>query len=119
GPAGSTCAAFCARAGLKTLLLDRAVFPREKVCGDCLNPACWPVFGRLGVAGRVLALTHAKLAEVRFIGLRGQFTTFALDPSGRGEIAVKRALLDDLLLRRAAECGAEVRQGATVTAIER
>ena len=41
GPAGSTCSAMCARAGLRTLLLEREKFPREKVCGDCLNPACW------------------------------------------------------------------------------
>jgi flavin-dependent dehydrogenase len=47
GPAGATCAAHCAAAGLRTLLLERALFPREKVCGDCLNPACWPLLDRL------------------------------------------------------------------------
>src|SRR5438270_247091 len=47
GPAGSTCAAFCASAGLRTLLLERENFPREKVCGDCINPACWPILERL------------------------------------------------------------------------
>src|SRR5580700_9185265 len=50
GPAGSAAAAFTARAGLRTLLIDRAIFPREKVCGDCLNPGCWEVFDQLGVA---------------------------------------------------------------------
>ncbi|MGZ4984203.1 MAG: FAD-dependent oxidoreductase, partial [Chthoniobacterales bacterium] len=38
GPAGAACAAVCARAGVRTLLLEREKFPREKVCGDCLNP---------------------------------------------------------------------------------
>src|SRR2546422_830313 len=52
GPAGATCAAFCASAGLRTLLLERETFPREKVCGDCLNPSAWPVLSRLGVDGR-------------------------------------------------------------------
>src|SRR6266516_3855758 len=42
GPAGSSCAAFCALAGLRTVVLERGKFPREKVCGDCLNPSCWP-----------------------------------------------------------------------------
>src|SRR6266446_8322993 len=37
GPAGATCAAFCASGGLRTLLIEREKFPREKVCGDCLN----------------------------------------------------------------------------------
>src|SRR6266513_315861 len=39
GPAGSSCAAFCALAGLRTVVLEREKFPREKVCGDCLNPS--------------------------------------------------------------------------------
>ena len=38
GPAGAVCAAFCSGAGLRTLVLEREKFPREKVCGDCLNP---------------------------------------------------------------------------------
>ncbi|MFL6505495.1 MAG: FAD-dependent monooxygenase, partial [Candidatus Udaeobacter sp.] len=43
GPAGSSSAAFCAIAGLQSLVLARETFPREKVCGDCFNPSCWPV----------------------------------------------------------------------------
>ncbi|MDH4164338.1 MAG: geranylgeranyl reductase family protein [Nitrospirota bacterium] len=37
GPAGSTCAGECARRGLRTLLLDRAAFPRPKPCGGALS----------------------------------------------------------------------------------
>src|SRR4051812_11588533 len=58
GPAGSACAFFCARAGLRTVLVERETFPREKVCGDCLNPSCWPVLERLGVAEAVRRLPH-------------------------------------------------------------
>src|SRR5438876_185223 len=47
GPAGSNCAAFCAMAGLQSLVLDREKFPREKVCGDCLNPSCWSILERM------------------------------------------------------------------------
>jgi len=36
GPGGSTAAAFLARAGLHTLLLDKARFPRDKACGDAV-----------------------------------------------------------------------------------
>src|SRR3954453_1685185 len=60
GPAGATCATFCPRAGLRTLLLEREKFPREKVCGDCLNPSCTPVLERLGVAQRVRQLPHGQ-----------------------------------------------------------
>jgi geranylgeranyl reductase family protein len=117
GPGGSACAALCAAAGLRTLLLDRAVSPRDKVCGDCLNPACWPIFDRLGVSERVLALPHARLDHVEFVGRGGHTVRIPLPPDERGEVAVSRALLDDVLLRRAGELGAEVHQGAAVTGI--
>ncbi len=38
GPAGSATAAYLAMAGLDVLLLEKATFPREKVCGDGLTP---------------------------------------------------------------------------------
>ena len=119
GPGGSTCAALCAEAGLSTLVIERSVFPREKVCGDCVNPACWPIFERLQVSQRVLALPHSPIEEVEFIGTNGRSVRHRIRASARGEIAIKRSLLDDLLLRRARELGAEVREGATVTALER
>ena len=50
GPAGSSCAAFCAAAGLRTVVIEREKFPREKVCGDCVNPAGLPILQRLGLA---------------------------------------------------------------------
>ena len=117
GPAGSSCAAFCAMAGLRTLLLERATFPREKVCGDCLNPACWPILQRLELAERLRALPHAKLAQVEFIGIKGRRLSIELPRGDNAEIAIKRSLLDELLLRRARELGATVFENTTVTAL--
>src|SRR6266852_1019871 len=71
GPGGSACAAFCAAVGLRTLLLEREKFPREKVCGDCLNPSCWPILRRLEIAERVGQLPHAILDAVEFIAVGG------------------------------------------------
>lgn len=119
GPAGSTCAAFCAQAGLRTLLLEREKFPREKVCGDCLNPSCWPVLRRLGVFERVRALPHGKLDAVEFIAIGGRKILVDLPQGDESEIAIKRSLFDQLLMTRATELGAGVRDVTTVSAIEK
>ena len=119
GPAGSSCAAFCAMAGLQSLVLDREKFPREKVCGDCLNPSCWPVLKRLEVADLVRDLPHSKLCSVEFISINGRGVTVDLPSGADGEISVKRSLFDDLLLRRAGALGANIREQTTVTGLSR
>jgi flavin-dependent dehydrogenase len=119
GPAGSSCAAFCAMAGLRALILEREKFPREKVCGDCLNPSCWPVLERLQLTERVRDLPHSKLSSVEFISINGRGVTVDLPSGADGEISVKRSLFDDLLLRRARELGANVHEKTTVTELSR
>src|SRR5580693_2645166 len=98
GPAGSTCAAFCAQAGWRTLLIEKARFPRDKVCGDCVNPACWPVLERLGVDERIRSLPHARIADVAFVSQHGRQLRIPLPVSEHGEIAVARRLFDAALL---------------------
>src|SRR6266516_1423295 len=117
GPAGSSCAAFCALAGLHTLVLERENFPREKVCGDCLNPSCWSVLERLGLQQQIRNLPHSKLDSVAFIAIDGHEVVVDLPTADDCELSVKRSLFDDLLLKRARELGAHVREGTTVTAL--
>jgi geranylgeranyl reductase family protein len=117
GPAGSGCAAFCAAAGLQTVILEREKFPREKVCGDCLNPACWPILRRLQLAERVRSSPHGKLNRVDFMGINGRHISVRFPSGDDSEIAIKRSLLDQLLLERARELGATVFESTTVTAL--
>lgn len=119
GPAGAACAAVCGAAGLRVLVVERAVFPRDKVCGDCLNPDAWPVLARLGVEDAVRALPHTALRAVEFQGLTGAPIRLPLPARARGEIAVKRRALDLLLLDHAAACEAEVRQSRAVSGVRR
>src|SRR4030042_2420564 len=37
GPGGSTASRMCAKAGLKTLLIEKEQLPRYKSCGGCLS----------------------------------------------------------------------------------
>lgn len=117
GPAGSSCATFCAAAGLRTAIVEREKFPREKVCGDCINPSCWPILRRLEVAEGVRNLPHGELHRVDFIGIGGQRVSIQLPDGENAEIAVKRSLFDDLLLERARALGATIFESATVTAL--
>src|SRR5438105_4679424 len=119
GPAGASCAAFCAAAGLRTLVLEREKFPREKVCGDCINPACWPVLERLDVAPEIRNCPHGLLNAVEFIGIGGRKLRVDLPRGEQIEIAIKRSLFDHVLLNRARSLGAEVREEATVIALDR
>ena len=119
GPAGSTCAAFCAAAGLRTVVIEREKFPREKVCGDCINPACWPVIERLDLAGEIRNLPHGILDAVEFISIGGQKLRVDLPHGDGSEVAIKRSVFDHLLLNRARSLGSEVREEATVIALDR
>ena len=119
GPAGSVCAAFCAAAGLRTVLIEREKFPREKVCGDCLNPECWPILRQLGIDQRVREAPHATLASVAFIGLHDRSMEIALPQGEDAEIAIKRSIFDTLLLDRASQLGAEIREKSTLTSLEK
>ena len=55
GPAGSSAAIYLARKGYSVALLDKEQFPREKLCGDFLNPVNWPVLRDLEIDREVLA----------------------------------------------------------------
>jgi flavin-dependent dehydrogenase len=119
GPAGAACAALCAAEGLRTLVIEKAHFPREKVCGDCVNPACWPVLDRLGVSDAVLSLPHSRLDAVEFVGIDERTLRYDLPATARGEIAVKRSAFDQVLIERAKALGAEVRFGQVLTKLTR
>src|SRR4030095_9002474 len=119
GPAGSACAVFCLSHGLRVVLIEREKFPREKVCGDCLNPDCWPILRRLGVDQRVRASPHVVLDQVDFINLRGTHIRIDLPRGENAEIAIKRSAFDFILLERAGELGADVREASTLTSIEK
>ena len=55
GPAGAVAATVLARAGARVRIVDRARFPRDKLCGDTVNPGTIALLRGLGMGDRVEA----------------------------------------------------------------
>ncbi|HTS17851.1 MAG TPA: FAD-dependent monooxygenase [Verrucomicrobiae bacterium] len=111
GPAGATAATGCAQQGLHVALFEHARFPRHKICGDVLNPNCWPVFERLGIAGKIRALPHHCIEGASFTTSSRSTLAIALPVA---TIAVRRSLLDAVLLDHARSVGVQVIEGEAV-----
>lgn len=66
GPSGSAAALYARRHGLKTLLLDKATFPRDKICGDALSGKAVGVLSDLGLLEKTRQLPGAVINRVVF-----------------------------------------------------
>lgn len=66
GPAGATAALYAQRQGLKTLLLDKDRFPRDKICGDALSGKSVAILLELGLLEQVRALPGAAINRIVF-----------------------------------------------------
>src|ERR1700677_1726045 len=106
-PAGAVAALVLARAGKRVALLDRAAFPRAKVCGNCVNPSTWTIWRRLGLAESFAALPHHNTAGFAIHCEGRAVYTHDFPESGRGPRVVSREVLDDWLRREAERAGAE------------
>ncbi len=110
GPGGSIAALLAARAGKRVLLVERSAFPRDKVCGSCLNPRGAAILERLGLGG---ALAEAGAAPLTSVGVRSGSRSVRYErPWG---VAVARDRLDSALAGAAHQAGAEFRDSTTAT----
>lgn len=102
GPAGSMAARELARRGAGVLLVDKARFPRYKVCGGCLNPRALRVLGRAGLGHLVEKLRAVPLTRFQ-LGARGAVANVPLPPgAGLSREALDTALVREAILVRAA-----------------
>jgi menaquinone-9 beta-reductase len=117
GPAGAAAATLTARANFSTLVLERTHFPREKVCGDCLNPAAWEVLDRIGISQTIRQLPGATLRWVDFRTATGRTIRFDLPVQNKCEMGIRRKLFDDALLKNAMASGSDVKFGSPVVRV--
>jgi len=114
GPAGSAAAAFLARSHVRVVLLERDTFPRFHI-GESLLASVNEVFEAIGATDLIRRAGFPQKWGATFITPDGGVERFA-DFAISGEIPfpqtwqVPRAQFDDLLLRHASACGADVRE---------
>ncbi|MGB8768175.1 MAG: NAD(P)/FAD-dependent oxidoreductase [Candidatus Korobacteraceae bacterium] len=113
GPAGSSCAWGLRKSGLDTLLIDRSIFPRNKLCGGWITP----------LVLEALEIDPADYAPERILQLIAGFRLGCMEEPqvdisyGRTiSYGILRSEFDEYLLRR---CGARIREGVPFTSIER
>ena len=125
GPAGSSTAWHLTQLGIDVLLLDRATFPRDKICAECLSPQASRILSGMGAMDDIEASHPAHLTGMRvrapngceisgsFVGRHG-YRAF-----GDSGIAVRRSVLDAILVQRASAAGARLVERTRVTDVLR
>src|SRR5688500_4569949 len=100
GPAGSFLGYLLARDGFKVTIIDKATFPRDKVCGG-------------GISNKTIELLPFDISPVVQRRVRGAFLTYQnretviKDLDERGGAAVLRSEFDHFLLQQAIGAGVE------------
>jgi flavin-dependent dehydrogenase len=116
GPAGSTAARLLAQAGWSVALIEKADFPRRKVCGEFISATTMPVLEACGVAQAFLAAAGPPVTHV------GVYADDAMPASPQARHwgrALGREHLDTLLRDAALQAGAQLFQPAELVALDR
>lgn len=125
GPAGSVMAWSLAERGVRVAVLERANFPREKVCGDFVEPGGLRILESMQClkpleARSPLPITHSRSYIQSRIVYRGEIPYYEaqrdLPPYG---YIVPRSELDAQLLDRARSAAAKVYEGCIASEISR
>ena len=121
GPAGSSTAFFLAKAGIAVTLVDRAHFPRDKTCSEYLSPQASRILAAMNALSAVESSGAAKLAGMRVHApngatIHGEFVSqHGFHGYADRGLAIRRTILDSILLDRARDAGVKVEEGVRVT----
>ncbi len=112
GPAGAIAATVLARAGARVRLLERAKFPRHKLCGDTLNPGALAILKRLQLA-RTAENDGARIDGMVVTGATG-IVVQGCYPDGFYGRSISRSALDAALVADAVSSGVAFDDGVAV-----
>ena len=121
GPAGATTAWLLARAGWTVALIEKASFPRRKVCGEFISATTLPLLNNLGLGKIYLDMAGPPVREVGLYAGKHRLTApmpthKSSDQWGR---ALGREYLDSLLLNNARNAGVTILQPCLATELVR
>jgi geranylgeranyl reductase family protein len=117
GPAGSSAAAWAARSGIQTTIIDKEEFPRDKPCGDGLTPRAIKELTSLGLAEWLS--TKPKNIGLRAAGFGQELLLPWKSPSlPEWGSSVPRTELDNRILEVAKQSGATVHDGVAAEDVE-
>ncbi len=115
GPAGAAAAIALARQGRRVVLVDKATFPRDKICGDGLTAGALRILEDLGLDPSSVP-SWQPVSDVVVTSPSGRQVTFPL-PRGQGTYAAvaRRTELDAALVDVVRGAGVEVLDGHACT----
>ena len=123
GPGGSSTALFLAKAGKKVLLIDKARFPREKVCGDAFSGKSIGIARELGLIDEFGQHPHAIVRGLTMVAPNGKAVTVPFPNATGMDFAgytIQRVRTDNIFLSAALlDANIFVRQEFSVTALIR
>ena len=122
GPSGATCAMYAARHGLRVLLVDKAKFPRDKICGDAISGKSVTLLRELGLLDEIEKQPRVRATGVTFSAPNGTIATVPFTPP-RAEresygYVCRRKVFDNVLFQ-AAKQEVDTIEGFTVTDVLR
>ncbi|MBS3068755.1 NAD(P)/FAD-dependent oxidoreductase [Candidatus Micrarchaeota archaeon] len=115
GPGGSTAAAYLGRSGFNVLLLDKAKFPRDKICGDAVSGKSMNVIKEFALEEEIQKdARHGNIYGVIFSGTDGKTVEIpfaaAKDKGRPPGYTLPRIATDNILFQNAKKY-AKVKEG--------
>ena len=119
GPSGTSAALYASRLGLKTIIVDKSTFPRDKICGDALSGKSVKYMRELNVLDDVSNLTGSTIRRITFGSPNHkQFDINLSGPKNTGNIkegyVIPREIFDNFLFEKAKNI-TEIRENFNVT----
>ena len=128
GPAGSTASIFLSKAGIPHLLIDKATFPRDKICGDALSGKVIPILRKMSPElPEMLSVNSDQFIGsygIRFSAPNGKYIDIPFDNSKdfKGKppgFISKRIDFDNFLFKRTSSSFCEIREQHSLKSVKR